>query len=491
MTHSFSEMLPLHTDFYQLTMAYSYWKCQKHDEIAVFHLYFRKIPFSGGYVVAAGLATALDYIRSYRFSQENLTFLRGQKNGKGTQMFEENFLKYLASLQIICRIDAVAEGQLVFPYEPILRIEGPILQCQLLETSLLNMIGFQSLIATKASRICYAAGQMPVFEFGLRRAQSLQGAKWASRAAYLAGAAATSNVAAAHDYQIPLVGTHAHSWIMSFSTETEAFRKYAQIMPHDCVLLVDTYDTQKGIEHAVEIGRCMASEGKKLKGIRIDSGDLAYFSKRARTLLDAANLHQVQIIVSGDLNEYIIESLRRQGAAIDAWGVGTHLTTSYEQPSLGVVYKLSAMRQDSRWKEMVKVSGSSEKINIPGRLQVQRFVDTKGTYVADMICDTRVRKKLKYTIIDPLDPLHRKTLRIGPLSMKALLKSIPLSYTESLEAIRERHKEMLKRLDDSIQRLVNPHIYPAGLEEQLYKRRAQMIIQHSQNLTPPSSLETK
>ena len=473
------EMLPLHTDFYQLTMAYSYWKCKKHDEVAVFHLYFRKLPFSGGYVVAAGLVTALAYIQNYRFSKEALAFLSEQKNGKGEQMFEESFLKYLATLQLTCSIDAIEEGQLIFPYEPLLRIEGPILQCQLLESPLLNIIGFQSLIATKAARICCAAGQAPVFEFGLRRAHSLQGAQWASRAAYIGGVSATSNVAAAQSYHIPLVGTHAHSWIMSFDTEAEAFEQYARIMPHDCVLLVDTYDTQRGIENAVEIAKRMALEGKKLKGIRIDSGDLAFFSKKARALLNEASLDEVQIIVSGDLNEYIIESLRRQGAAIDAWGVGTHLTTSYEQPALGVVYKLSAIKRGRRWQEMIKISGSSQKINIPGRLQVQRFTNKRGIYVADMICDTKLRKKSQYTIMDPLDPLHRKTLYVETLSMQALLAPIDCSYREHLKVPRARRAESLTKLDGSIQRLVHPHIYPAGLEEQLYKRRAQMIIQHS------------
>ena len=286
---------PLLTDLYQLTMSAAYWKSGRAEQEAVFHLFFRKLPFGGGYAVAAGLADAVEFLRNFRFEADDLAYLATLTGNDGSPLFGPGFLDYLGKLRMTCDVDAIPEGTVVFPHEPLVRIRGPILQGQLFETALLNVINFQTLIATKAARVCHAANGEPVLEFGLRRAQGPDGAVMASRAAYIGGCASTSNVLAGRRFGIPVRGTHAHSWVMSFDTELEAFRTYADAMPHNCTFLVDTYDTLDGVRHAIEVGRALRERGSKLAGIRLDSGDLAWLSVEARKLLRIhLNYHQFQ-----------------------------------------------------------------------------------------------------------------------------------------------------------------------------------------------------
>src|SRR3984957_6137696 len=294
------------TDLYQLTMAYGYWKEKMLDHEAVFHLTFRQEPFHGGYAITCGLSDAIDFLRNFTFRPDYLTYLAELCGSDGESLFETRFLDYLQTLRFACDIDAIPEGNVVFPHEPLLRVSGPLVQCQLFETALLNIINFQTLIATKSARICLAAKGSPVMEFGLRRAHGPDGALAASRAAYIGGCVATSNVLAGKVFGIPVRGTHAHSWVMSFQTEYEAFQGYGEVMPGNCVFLVDTYDSIEGIRNAVAVGRYLRSIGKKLIGIRLDSGDLNYLSTVARDILDQAGFKDTQIVASNDLDEHVI-----------------------------------------------------------------------------------------------------------------------------------------------------------------------------------------
>ncbi|HEX2751089.1 MAG TPA: nicotinate phosphoribosyltransferase, partial [Verrucomicrobiales bacterium] len=352
-----NNLTPLLTDLYQLTMSAAYWKSGKSEQEAVFHLFFRRLPFKGGYAIAAGLEDAVQYLKNFRFSPEDIGYLGTLTGNDGAALFEAGFLEYLAELRMTCDVDAVPEGSLVFAHEPLMRIRGPIVQAQLFETALLNILNFQTLVATKAARVCLAAKGEPVIEFGLRRAQGPDGAVMASRAAFLGGCTATSNVLAGQRLGIPVKGTHAHSWVMSFDSELESFLAYAKAMPNNCTLLVDTYDTLDGVRHAIETGKKLREQGNDLAGIRLDSGDLATLSIEARALLDAAGFQNTSIVASNDLDEQLIESLKQQGATINVWGVGTKLVTSYDQPALGGVYKLGAIRrEDGGWDYKVKLS---------------------------------------------------------------------------------------------------------------------------------------
>jgi len=305
--------LGLLTDLYQLTMAYGYWQSGRADQQAVFHWFFRNNPFEGGFVVTAGLSLVLDYIRDFQFQSDDIEYLKTLVGEDGEALFDDAFLDYLANLKLSVDVDAMPEGTVAFPHQPLLRIRGPILQCQLLETALLNLLNFQTLLATKSARICRAAGDDSVLEFGLRRAQGIDGGLSASRAAYIGGCAATSNVLAGKIYGIPVKGTHAHSWIMSFDNELEAFRTYADAMPNNCVFLVDTFDTLEGVRKAVEIGKYLREKGHSLLGIRLDSGDLAWLSIEARKILDDGGFADAKIVASNDLDEHLIESLKHQG----------------------------------------------------------------------------------------------------------------------------------------------------------------------------------
>ncbi|MEM7019714.1 MAG: nicotinate phosphoribosyltransferase, partial [Pseudomonadota bacterium] len=381
----YQHSLSLLTDLYQLTMSCGYWRVGMADREAAFNLFFRRHPFGGGYTVAAGLDTVLGYLDDFSFAEEELDYLATLTGNDKNPLFPKAFLDYLGELKLSCDIDAVAEGEIMFPHEPMLTVKGPLIQCQLLETALLNTLNFQTLIATKASRICRAAQGEPILEFGLRRAQGIDGALAASRAAYIGGCAATSNVLAGKLYGIPIRGTHAHSWVMSFDDELTAFDSYAQAMPNNCVFLVDTYDTLEGVRHAIEIGQNLKSQGYEMGGIRLDSGDLAQLSIDARKLLDEAGFEDANIVASNDLDEHAIQNLKAAGATIGVWGVGTRLVTAHDQPALGGVYKLGAIQEpQGDWRYRVKLSEEAIKVSNPGWLQVRRF-NKNGIFCGDMM----------------------------------------------------------------------------------------------------------
>jgi nicotinate phosphoribosyltransferase len=474
--------LSLLTDFYQLTMAYAYWKSGKGEQEAVFNLFFRKNPFEGGFSIAAGLDYVIDFCKNFRFSPADLDYLQEMKQSDESPMFAPAFLEYLKDLRFTCDIDAVEEGTVVFPNAPMVRVKGTLIQCQLLETPLLNLINFQTLIATKAARINLAAQGAPVLEFGLRRAQGIDGGLAASRAAYIGGCAATSNVMAGKLFGIPVSGTHAHSWILSFDSELEAFTAYADAFPNHGVYLVDTYDTLEGVKNAISIGKQLREKGKELLGVRIDSGDLAYFSIQARAMLDEAGFTSTKVYASNDLDEYIISSLKSQDAAIDVWGVGTKLVTAFDQPALGAVYKLSAIKNEKgNWEPKVKVSQQSMKINIPGVHNVRRYF-SNGKAVADMIYLEGQKIEAKgVIIIDPNDATQRKRLMPAFYQQEELLKPIfragKLVYElPTLQQIRTRASQQLGSFDKTHQRLIHPHVYPVGLEENLHHLRMELVL---------------
>lgn len=374
------------TDLYQLTMAYGYWREQVHERRAVFHVSFRNHPFKGDFTIAAGLALVADYLQQFSFSAADVQYLGTLKGGDGRALFNETFLHYLQRLRFTGDVFAVPEGTLVFPHEPLLRIEAPLIQAQLIETALLNWVNFSSLVATKAARIRMAAGTDQVLEFGLRRAQGPDGGLTASRAAYIGGADASSNVWAGQYLGIPVRGTHAHSWVMVFQDELAAFERYAAALPNNCTFLVDTYDTLDGVKNAIAVGLNLRERGHRLVGVRLDSGDMAELSKRARRLLDEAGFADASIVASNDLDEYSLRTLKDQGATIDVWGVGTRLVTAYDQPALGGVYKLAAIADEhGQWQPRIKLSEQGVKTSLPGRQQVRRFVTQAGHPVGDII----------------------------------------------------------------------------------------------------------
>ena len=467
------------TDLYQLTMAYGYWKEQMLDHEAIFHLSFRQRPFNGGYAITCGLSDAIDYLRNFEFRSDDLAYLAVLQGPDDTPLFETKFLDYLQTVRFACDIDAIPEGNVVFPHEPLLRVSGSLLQGQLFETALLNIINFQTLIATKSARICLAARGSPVVEFGLRRAHGPDGALAASRAAYIGGCVATSNVLAGKVFGIPVRGTHAHSWVMSFQTEYEAFEAYSEAMPGNCVFLVDTYDSIEGIRHAVEVGRHLRAIGKDLAGIRLDSGDLSYLSIVARSILDQAGFKTTQIVASNDLDEYVIASLNEQGASIDLWGVGTKLVTAFDQPALGGVYKLGAIRSgNGPWQKKVKLSEQAVKVSNPGSLQVRRFEDQKE-YLADMIYDELDGVPTERVIVDVADVTLHKTIP-GSAKYHDLLVPIfrggHLVYERpSIHQMRGLAQSELGRFYAGVKRLLNPHIYPVGLELGLYESKSRLM----------------
>lgn len=474
--------LALLTDLYELTMAYGYWKSQTADQEAVFHLIFRRHPFGGGFTVTCGLAYAIDWLRNVRFDEDDLEYLRSLAGIDEQPLFERDFLHLLRQWEFVCDVDAIPEGTIVFPHEPLVRVQGPIWQAQLVESALLNLINFQTLVATKAARICLAARGEPVLEFGLRRAQGIDGALAAARAAYVGGCEATSNVLAGRLFGIPVRGTHAHSWVMSFGSELESFQAYASSMPNNCVFLVDTYDTLAGVRHAVEVGRWLRSQGHKLVGVRLDSGDLAYLSIEARKILDEAGFHDTVIVASSDLNERLIASLKEQHAPIGVWGVGTHLVTAFDEPALGGVYKLSAIRQPGgAWQRRVKLSELAAKSSTPGILQVRRY-ERAGEAIGDMIYDIEMGcgDAVAPLIVDPQDETRRKRIaadaRGSDLLVPVFRRGRLVYEGPELAAIREETRRQLDRFSASIKRFDNPHGYPAGLEPRLHELRKGLIM---------------
>lgn len=476
-THS----LALLTDLYELTMAYGYWKLGVMNKEAVFSLFYRHNPFHSGFCVACGLHEVIEFIQQFHYDESDLAYLATLKGNDGRPLFTKEFLDYLGELRLTCDIDAVPEGTLVFPLEPLVRVQGPFLQCQLLETALLTITNFSTLIATKAARVCLAAEGEPVAEFGLRRAQGIDGGITASRASYVGGCTSTSNVMAGKLYGIPVSGTHAHSWVMSFDSEVEAFAAYADVLPNNCVFLVDTYNTLEGVRHAVQIGKRMRAQGHEMIGIRLDSGDLAYLSIEARKILDAGGFTKAKIVGSNQLDEYLIESLKEQGAQINVWGVGTKLATAYDHPALGGVYKLAAIREPGEaWQHKIKLSEQVIKINIPGAVQVRRFYRDDGMLMADMLYDELLGAGHDHLIIDPADETRRKPIPPdAPYTdvLAPVFRGGELVYHEpSLSDSRAHTLQQLSLLHPTIKRQVNPHEYPVGLERQLFDLRLQLIL---------------
>lgn len=458
----YGESLALLTDLYELTMAYGYWKSGMAEREAVFHLYFRKHPFQGGFTVACGLAPAVAYLRGFRFDESDLDYLKGVPGGDGRPLFEQGFLDYLAAMEFRCDVDAIPEGTIVFPQEPLVRVRGPLLQCQILETALLNIVNFQTLIATKAARICSAARGEPVLDFGLRRAQGIDGALSASRAAYVGGCAATSNVLAGKLYDIPVKGTHAHSWIMSFEDEGEAFDAWARAMPNNGIFLVDTYDTIEGVRRAIAAGRRLRERGHEMMGIRLDSGNLVELSREARRMLDEAGFPEAVIVGSGDLDERLIADVKRRGAKIGMWGVGTKLVTAYDDPALGGVYKLGAIRDEQgAWSDRLKLSDDVDKISNPGVQQVRRL-SAGDRFTRDVIYDER--HGLDGEGEDLLVPVFRD--------------GVCLHEPPTLVEIRERAAEQRRRMDASVLSLEPKGDYPVDLEAGLLETKRRLAAKY-------------
>jgi nicotinate phosphoribosyltransferase len=477
----YGSSLALLTDLYQLTMAYGYWKSGVAEREAAFHLFFRRNPFQGGYALACGLQTIMEYARAFAFEGSDLEYLASLRGNDGKPLFEQGFLDYLGAMRFDCDIDAMPEGTVVFAHEPMVRVTGPIIQCQLLETPLLNLVNFATLVATKAARVCQAARGEPVLEFGLRRAQGADGGVTASRAAYVGGCAATSNVLAGKLFDIPVKGTHAHSWVMFFDDELESFSTYARAMPNNCVFLVDTYDSLEGVRRAIEVGKALRARGHEMVGIRLDSGDLAHLSIEARKLLDEAGFPAASIVASNDLDEHIIKSLKEQGATIGVWGVGTKLVTAYDQPALGGVYKLSAVRgADGRWQHKIKLSEQSIKISNPGILQVRRFV-RDGQFLADMIYDQDTGITEDRRLHDIEDPLQLREIGDhdghADLLVPVFRGGAAVYAPPAIHAVRDHARDQLAQVDARTRRFLNPQIYPTGLEHSLHERKLALIAQ--------------
>lgn len=466
------------TDFYQINMMYAHFAKGTKDKRVVFDLYFRKTPCNNGYAIAAGLEQAIEYIKSLRFTEEDIRYLKSIDN------YSEEFLNELQNLRFTGNLWAVPEGTFVFPHEPLVRVESRLFEAHLIETALLNIINHQTLIATKAARVVHAAGDDPVLEFGLRRAQGPDAGLYGSRASYIAGVAATSNVLAGQKFGIPVQGTHAHAYVQSFPSELEAFRAFTEIFPDNAVLVVDTYDSlYSGIPNAIQVFKELRQKlGRDPKnfGIRLDSGDLAYLSKEARKQLDQAGFPNARIVASGDLDENLIRDLKMQGAKIDVWGVGTQLITSKDCPALGGVYKLSAEEENGVLQPRIKVSENPTKITNPGVKKLVRFYsNNSGRALADVIMlnDEKVPTG-KYEIFHPVYTLKRKVLHnyYTEELLKPIFENGRLVYElPTLSEIRARVKKQTQVFSPEIQRLTNPHEYHVDLSEPLWQLKNRMI----------------
>lgn len=463
---------PLFTDLYQITMTAAAWKAGLASREAQFNLSFRSNPFGGGYTIFAGLDAVRRYLHAFRFDEETLRFLATIELGGG-RAFPDPFLQWLKAARFTGQVDAAPEGTVVFPREPVLRVRAPLWQCQWIESALLNAVNFQSLVATKAARIAQAARGKPILEFGLRRAQGPDGALSASRAAYVGGASATSNVQAGQRFGIPVRGTHAHSWVMAFDDEEKAFEAFADAYPDAAVLLVDTYASLPGVEKAARVGEKLAKAGHRLQGIRLDSGDFAYLSQEARRILDAHGLKDAKITVSNELDEYLVQSLHLQEAAIDVLGVGTKLVVAWDQPAMAGVYKLAGIRDEhGEWQARIKVSDQPAKTSDPGIADVYRFFDGTGRAAGDLICVPGENPKRAGKIVDPVVALRHKA--IDPRWTVVPLLA-PLGPDEPLDRVRARVTAGLGQLHPSIRRLENPHVYPVGLSPRLAAQKASLL----------------
>jgi len=468
-TELYKPSLALGTDLYQLTMASGYWSLGRHEDEAVFHLFFRRNPFGGGYAVAAGLEQVVDFLANWRLDEADLDYLRSLTGADDRPLLAPGFIDWLRDTPLNVSVDAVPEGTVVYPHEPLLRVRGPLAWCQLIETPLLTLVNFATLIATKAARITRATAGEPVLEFGLRRAQGVDGGLAASRAAYLGGCAGTSNVLAGRVHGIPVRGTHAHSWVMSFDSELEAFDAYADAMPNNCVLLVDTYDTLRGVERAVEVGRRLRERGHELIGVRLDSGKLAELSIEARRILDDGGFPDAAVVASNDLDEHAVGKLKAAGARIGVWGIGTKLVTAYDQPALGGVYKLAGIRQGDAWSWKVKLSEDPIKVSNPGLLQIRRFDEADVLYNA-------ADPPTHWRSVDLADGTVRDHEGGEDLLVPAVIDGGPQPLP-SLADARARCAEQVAALPDSIARLSGPHYRPVALAQPLHDLKARLIAE--------------
>ncbi len=471
--------LTLLTDFYELTMMQGYYNNNK-NETVIFDVFYRENPSGNGYAICAGLEQVIDYINELHFNDEDIEYLRSQN------IFNDGFLNYLRNFSFTGDIYAIPEGTVVFPMEPLVKVIAPIMEAQLIETALLCIINHQSLIATKASRVVYAANGQPVMEFGLRRAQGPDAGTLGARAAVIGGCIGTSNVLSAKLYDVPALGTHAHSWIMSFDDELTAFRKYAELYPQNTTLLVDTYDTlRSGVPNAIKVFEELRVNNKMPQkyGIRLDSGDLAYLSKKARKMLDTAGFNEASITASSDLDEYLIDSLKTQGAKIDSWGVGTKLITSRDCPSFGGVYKLSAVWRDGQFIPKIKLSENQWKITNPGNKKIYRVYEKEsGNVKADLIClaDEEYSCDQPLLLFDPIATWKKTYLKPDSYTLRELLVPVFLSgkcvYTSpSVMEIRDYCIKEQNTLWDETRRLINPHIVYVDLSSKLYHMKSDLL----------------
>ncbi len=471
--------LTLLTDFYELTMMQGYYNNNK-NETVIFDVFYRENPSGNGYAICAGLEQVIDYINELHFNDEDIEYLRSQN------IFNDGFLNYLRNFSFTGDIYAIPEGTVVFPMEPLVKVIAPIMEAQLIETALLCIINHQSLIATKASRVVYAANGQPVMEFGLRRAQGPDAGTLGARAAVIGGCIGTSNVLSAKLYDVPALGTHAHSWIMSFDDELTAFRKYAELYPQNTTLLVDTYDTlRSGVPNAIKVFEELRDNNKMPQkyGIRLDSGDLAYLSKKARKMLDTAGFTEASITASSDLDEYLIDSLKTQGAKIDSWGVGTKLITSRDCPSFGGVYKLSAVWRDGQFIPKIKLSENQWKITNPGNKKIYRVYEKEsGNVKADLIClaDEEYSCDQPLLLFDPIATWKKTYLKPDSYTLRELLVPVFLSgkcvYTSpSVMEIRDYCIKEQNTLWDETRRLINPHIVYVDLSSKLYHMKSDLL----------------
>ena len=477
--------LTLLTDLYELTMMQGYFRNMDRNETVIFDAFYRSNPNGGGYAIAAGLEQLIQYIKELHFAPQDIEYLAG------LNIFDKDFLDYLANFRFSGSIYAIPEGTVIFPREPIVKVIAPIMEAQLVETAILNIINHQSLIATKASRVCFAARGDGIMEFGLRRAQGPDAGTYGARAAVIGGCVGTSNVLCGQLFDVPVKGTHAHSWIMSFPDEYTAFKTYAEMYPSACILLVDTYDTLKsGVPNAIRVFQEMREAGVKLTnyGIRLDSGDLAYLSKKARKMLDAAGFPDAVISASNDLDEYLIDSLKVQGAAITSWGVGTNLITSKDWPAFGGVYKLAAiMDENGSFVPKIKLSENSEKVTNPGNRTIYRIYDREtGKIRADLIClvDETFSEDEPLLLFDPLEPWKKTKLKPGTYTLREILKPVFLDGKCVYESprvmdIRDYCQRELSTLWDETRRLINPQEVYVDLSDKLYHIKIDLLEEMS------------
>lgn len=467
--------LTLLTDLYQLTMTNGYFENNVHNDVVVFDMFFRKNACKGGYTIVCGIEQLVEYIENLKFSESDLDYL------KTLNLFSDKFLDFLRDFKFTGDIYTVEEGTVMFPNEPIIRIKAPLYQAQLIETALLTIINFQSLIATKASRVCFAAKGDPVFEFGLRRAQGPDAGTYGARAAIIGGCTATANVLAGKMFNIPVVGTHAHSWVQKFDNELDAFEAYAKIYPNNCLLLVDTYDVLKsGMPNAIKVFKELKAKGHKPLGIRLDSGDLDYLSKECKNMLTEAGFEDVRITASNDLDEYCISNLKSSGSPINSWGVGTKLITSSDSPSLGGVYKLVASYKDGKYEPKIKISEDPEKITNPGYKKVVRIYNTQGHAEADLIMleDESIDTTKPLTIFHPVYKWKTKTFT--NYTIKELLKPLYINgeckyENKSVKEIQEYTRNELNTLWREYKRLLYPQTYKVDLSEKLCTLKESML----------------